>query len=308
LLTGAIGFGRKSFWPNWDAPGNPGQYVSHYPTDITRDIVPIPCHSHNDYWRRIPLYEAIHYGCISIEADVWKFGDELFVGHSESSLTINRTFANLYINPLVEILNNQNPSNQFGKAENHGVFDEDANQVLVLLVDMKTDGRETFVAVQSAISPLREKGYLTYFNGNDLILRPIIVVGTGNTPFESIVENSTYRDIFFDAPLSSFSAKSPTIAHTTYNTTNSYYASTSILEVAGLPWRGRYSDDQIARLIDHIDGAHMVGLKARYWETPQWPRALRHYVWALLMQIGADILNVDDIYAASRGTWGKWGQ
>lgn len=109
--------GRKSlFWdihqyeqylPNWGKPGHVGEGLAHYPTDATRNIHPIPCHSHNDYWRRVPLFDAIHAGCTSVEADVWLFKDrnnELFVGHDTASLTPDRTLASLYVNPLVDLL------------------------------------------------------------------------------------------------------------------------------------------------------------------------------------------------------------
>jgi hypothetical protein len=307
FLTGIVGFGGRSFWPDWGTQGKAGQYLAHYPTDFTRDILPVPCHSHNDYWRRIPLFEAIHYGCTSVEADVWEYGNELFVGHSISALNQNRTFRSLYVDPLVEILDRQNPSNQFGSAKNNGVFDMDAEQTLVLLVDFKTDGKALFPVVQSQIGSLRDKGYLTYFNGKDVIPGPVTVVGTGNIPFDSVIANSSYRDIFFDAPLQEFSAKSPTTSHNIYNITNSYYASASLYEVVGLPWRAQYTDDQVATFSDHINGSHMVGLKARYWDTPGWPIILRDYVWGVLVQQGVDMLNADDIFSASHGTWGKWG-
>ena len=35
-----------------------------------RNATPVPVHSHNDYKRRIPVFEALASGCISIEADV----------------------------------------------------------------------------------------------------------------------------------------------------------------------------------------------------------------------------------------------
>lgn len=70
----------ENFMPDWGKPGAHGDGMAKYPTDATRDIIPIPCHSHNDYWRRIPVFDAIHWGCTSIEADVWLFDDDLFVG------------------------------------------------------------------------------------------------------------------------------------------------------------------------------------------------------------------------------------
>lgn len=189
---------------HWGDPGQPSEGLSHWPTDITGDVRPVACHSHNDYWRRVPLYEAIHAGCISVEADVWLFDEELYVGHDTYALTPNRTLNSLYINPLLDILDKQNPVTHFHPVHSdppHGVFDEEPSQTLVLLIDFKTSGPDLWPYVSAQLSPLRERGYLTYFNGTDVIEGPITVVGTGNTPFDLLVANTTYRDIFFDAPL-----------------------------------------------------------------------------------------------------------
>jgi hypothetical protein len=48
-----------------------------------------------------------------VEADVWEFDGELFVGHDASALTRNRTFKNLYVDPLARILKRQNPITEF---------------------------------------------------------------------------------------------------------------------------------------------------------------------------------------------------
>jgi hypothetical protein len=51
----------------------------HYPTDFTREIIPKPFHSHNDYWRDVPFYTGLSYGAISTEADVWLINGTLHV-------------------------------------------------------------------------------------------------------------------------------------------------------------------------------------------------------------------------------------
>lgn len=190
----------------WGQTGHIGQGLSSWPTDFSRGILPIPCHSHNDYWRRVPLYSAIEAGCISVEADIWLFDDQLYVGHSLASLTPNRTLASLYVDPLVSILDKQNPTTRFhpnGNKSHHGVFDTDPEQPLTLLIDFKSAGAALFPHVVSALEPLRSRGYLSHRNGSQTVSRPIIVVGTGNTPFDLV--NSTasnpHQDIFFDAPL-----------------------------------------------------------------------------------------------------------
>lgn len=190
----------------WGRPGHIGANLAAWPTDFSRDITPIPCHSHNDYWRRVPLYSAIEAGCIGVEADIWLFQDELFVGHSVASLTPNRTLNSLYIYPLLDILSKQNPKDTLvpeGDHQIHGVFDTNPEQTLILLIDFKTAGAALWPHVQSALEPLRIQNYLTRANGTHVIRGPITVVGTGNTPFDLVDSDTSnpHRDIFFDSPL-----------------------------------------------------------------------------------------------------------
>ncbi|KAK5048555.1 hypothetical protein LTR84_005646 [Exophiala bonariae] len=93
------------------------------------------------------------------------------------------------------------PSDPNEKFPLNGVFDTNPTQTLVLLIDFKSHGPDIWWELQSQLSPLRDKGYLTYFNGVDIVERPITVVGTGDAPFEWLTANETYRDVFFDAPL-----------------------------------------------------------------------------------------------------------
>ncbi|KAI0835322.1 hypothetical protein F5Y06DRAFT_276657 [Hypoxylon sp. FL0890] len=295
---------------NWGKPGTGTEGLAWYPTDFLRDVVPIPCHSHNDYWRKVPLFSALHAGCIGVEADVWLFDDdpELYVGHDTAALTPNRTFQSLYVNPLVDLLNRTNPKTELYNETRRGVFDYDPEQTVILLVDFKTDGAKTWPHVLAQLEPLRSRGWLTYFKDGAIHQRQVTVVGTGNTPFDLVVENSTYRDVFFDAPLAEMwedpdaSDLASPEETTTYDETNSVYASTSFGETVGHVFTG-FSDDQIRKIRGQIKGAHKRGLKVRYWDTPGWPIGVRNNVWHTLMEEGADILNVDDLKSASRREW-----
>ncbi|KAL2819121.1 PLC-like phosphodiesterase [Aspergillus granulosus] len=306
--------------------------VTHWPTDISRDIIPIQCHSHNDYWRRVPLYSALEAGCVGVEADVWLFDDELYVGHSRSSLTPSRTLRSMYIDPLMRIIERQNPITHYNPVldePRNGVFDTNPSQSLIFLIDFKTSGEETWDYVVAQLTPLRESGYLTYYNGTDIINGPITVVGTGNTPFNRVTENSKYRDIFFDAPLDRLVDKvdriEPPAARVearadnsgqglsgiadgdiepdTFDTTNSYYASVSFKKAVGIPWMLHLTDRQVQTIRSQVRAAHRRGLKVRYWGTPDWPRSLRNHVWRVLAQEGVDMLNVDDLESATRKDW-----
>ncbi|RMZ88465.1 hypothetical protein DV736_g4306, partial [Chaetothyriales sp. CBS 134916] len=327
---------RRIEYPQHDA--------GHWPTDITADIHPVGCHSHNDYWRKKPLFSALHAGCTSVEADVWLFDQDLYVGHNTAALTPARTLRTLYIDPLLKILDRQNPSHELHPnldTPRNGVFDTNPAQNLVLLIDFKGDGEALWPYVYNQLEPLREKKYLTHFNGTTVVEGPVVVVATGNAPFNRIVENANYRDIFFDAPLDLMDKALPVAAsddelekspgastslnggqgHSgaaprnpgAYSTHNSYYASVSFKKaVLGFPtlWHNRLSHAQLEIIRAQIEGAHARGLKVRYWSIPSWPVPLRNYLWRVLVREGVDYLNVDDLRHATRGRWGKhaWGK
>jgi hypothetical protein len=219
----------------------------------------------------------------------------------------------MYVDPLVTLLDHQNP---FAGTKN-GIFPLQPSRTLVLLVDFKNDGRDIFPFVSSHLSALRDKNYLTYFNGTDTVPGPITVVATGNAPFDLISSNSTYRDIFFDAPLdrmapgdsSSVSQGSGqgtvgTTPTSHFDSSNSYYASVDFGKVLGTVWWGRLSAKQLGIVRAEIKGAHERGLKARYWSGPKWPVGVRNKVWKELVDEGVDYLNGDDLAGMVGLDWG----
>ena len=272
-----------------------------------------------------------------MEADVWHFDNDLYVGHNTASLTRNRTFRSLYIDPLVAILDKMNSKTDFANTTGHGVWDTDPEQELVLLVDLKTDGALTLPVVEQQLEPLRSKGYLTYFDGEKVVPGAITVVGTGNTPFDALVANETYRDVFFDAPLDRLwdtpsthadlndvpetralkkrddggqgnSGMGPDTPSSVFNRETSYYASIDFAAAVGGLWRGHLTPHQIYIIRGQIQGAKKHGLKTRYWNTPVWPISLRNHVWHVLVREGADMLNADDLKAATRQDWKRFRQ
>jgi hypothetical protein len=295
---------------NWGKPGSSTESLAQYPTDFLRDVIPVPCHSHNDYWRKVPVFSALHVGCTGVEADVWLLDHdlELYVGHERAELTHHRTFQSLYVNPLVEILERNNPQTPFYNDTRRGVFDADPEQTLVLLVDLKTDGETTLQQVQAQIAPLRAGNWLTYVEDGVVHKRQITVVGTGRTPFDVLIQNSTYRDIFFDAPLNALyddsnkSDANDDDGAFIYDTTNSFYASVDFKRAIGSVWMG-LNKKQLQLIRGQIKGAHRRGLKVRYWNTPAWPVSLRNKIWHTLVAEGVDALNADDLKAAAKTRW-----
>lgn len=170
------------------------QSLQPFPDDFTRGITPIPCHSHNDYWRYAPLLDAISAGCTSVEADIWVSAgksraantSELYVGHSRGSSRPERTLRSMYVEPLVYILDQINNLGNVSAALNssrlavNGIFESNPNTTLVLLIDFKQSPVATNIwnLLEEQLQPLRERQYLTYWNStkNERVLGPVTIV------------------------------------------------------------------------------------------------------------------------------------
>ncbi|ODH51054.1 hypothetical protein GX48_02839 [Paracoccidioides brasiliensis] len=293
-----------------------------YPTDLTRGIIPIPVHSHNDYWRDLPFYSALSAGCMSIEADVWLYDGELLVGHDQSSLTRSRTLQSLYIDPIMDVLRRQNPHNPYLSEETrNGVYDADPSQTLYLFIDVKTSGPKTWPHVIAALEPLRHANYLTTLRNNDtLIPGPVTVIGTGNTPL-NLVGPVSDRDYFYDGPLADLDKEwfeDITKFVSPIASTNLEYA---IGDGGGrgdrraiplwAPGEGYQegngkgkgkgmemewlNSEQLEKLRGQIEAAKKKGIGARYWGTPGWPVRVRNEVWRMLLREGVALVNADDL-------------
>lgn len=332
----------EAFPPSWGRLSHESLPPLDKALEAAGTALPIPCHSHNDYWRVQPLLDAIALGCTGVEADVWNFAGNLYVGHSIQSLSRNNTFNRMYIQPLVEILDSRARDLEFlGSATppRPAVFDKSPNTSLVLLVDLKTSDASTFPLLYEQLQPLRDKGYLTYYDGERRVEGAVTVVATGRVAFKSILEGLSNRDVFLDAPLDKMwqtprntplpgdgrtatmdygtamaqdEADFPHIANTEdaglrflppLNSSNSHYASVSFRSATGYVWRGHLSHSQMRVIRGQIKGARMKGLVVRYWDTPAWPISLRNHVWHVLMREGASVLSVDDIRGCALANW-----
>ncbi len=105
-----------------------GTGIYDYPTSLTQGIVPKPLHSHNDYWRPVPVYSALAAGAVSLEADVWLVNGTLHVGHERSALTSGRTFDALYVQPVLDVVRNQNPASDFLEENSNGAGQQQQQQ------------------------------------------------------------------------------------------------------------------------------------------------------------------------------------
>jgi len=274
----------------------------------------------------------------------------------------------MYLDPLMSILDSINRPGDVSREYSaltspdtrpspKGIYALDPTQTLVLLLDLKSSGlalNHTWHLLQSQLEPLRERGFLTYWespadhappelrrdvptSAGERVIRPLTIVVSGNAPFDRITESDTYRDIFYDAPMNALvapedrangeaaSAGSEEYAYALaaqnteatdaykfkYNPSNSYLASSPFIPSIGGPidmMTGALSQRQKVIVREQVKQAKRRGLVPRYWGTPRWPRSLRDGVWEQLVKEEVGMLNVDDLRAARKGTWGRWGR
>jgi hypothetical protein len=198
-----------------------------------------------------------------------------------------------------------------------GIFDLAPQQTLVLLVDHKTSGPETFRELHTQLQPLRDLDYLTYWNGIERVVRALTIVASGNAPFQSVTAlDVKHRDIFWDAKLERLPSfhdddfdVEPVIYK--YNRSNSYYASTEFKNAILYPYNQSISPPDTPRTKDmaatQIEQAKARGLMTRFWNTPTEPPNLREIVWRVLIEYQVDILHMDDMgtVRARADGWGR---
>ncbi|KAH8769131.1 hypothetical protein F5883DRAFT_668814 [Diaporthe sp. PMI_573] len=275
-------------------------------------VMPVKCHSHNDYWRSRPLVSALMAGCTGIKADVWlsEDGKDLLIGHDRAALIPHNSLTNMYLDPLLGILDYRNPDKM---VEGHGRQNQAlgvfrSQTPLVLMIDVKENATAIWKVVLEQLAPFRQKGYLRRYENGTVWSGPLVVVGSGDLQLDILVASSSevpyydYHDTFLDAPLGEISDASSVRWTKTYNTRNSYYASASFGAAIGSA-RAGFSEKQLRLLRWQVQIARSSGLYSRYWDVPEWPINYRDYLWNTLTQEGVGMLSVDDVDSAAKQSW-----
>ncbi|XXG95523.1 hypothetical protein Hte_001787 [Hypoxylon texense] len=227
-----------------------GPPLNPWPLDSLDGVLPVACHSHNDYDHDIPLFQALSAGCVGIEADVWLVNGDVSIGHILP--TIGRTLALQYVNPLKAIVDHNGGS----------VYKAKPAQSVVLLVDFKTSDAGTLDAVVKSIDPLRQAGYLSRLENGVFVRGAVTVVASGSAPFGRISAGDGVpdRDVFYDAHVDDLGAED-------YSSQNSVYASADFQDAVGNPSSASLSQDEVDTINSQVEGAHQRGLIVRYCES-----------------------------------------
>jgi hypothetical protein len=242
-------------------------------------MTPLPrAHSHNDYWRKRPLLDALECGFCSVEADIFQVGDQLLVGHDPHELRPERTLESLYLAPLRE------RARQF-----RGRIYPDAPH-FYLLIDVKSEAQPTYDALHKTLAHYDD--LLTRHEGTRAYPRAVTAVLSGNRiPLERLGRERV-RFIGYDGRLPDLEGDAPA--------TLMPWVSDSWARLFRWNGRGAFPDAEREQLQQTLRRAHAKGYKLRFWGAPDIPP-----VWNALWDAGVDLIGTDLPYALRDFMWGK---
>ncbi len=214
-------------------------------------------HSHNDYLRNVPFWEAFGAGCASIEVDLILQDNQLMVAHEKESIHPERTLINLYLEPIQ-------------KAETLGLtegFD------FHLLVDFKTEAYETLDLLIKQLKPYEP---ILYSANNPRGLKLII---SGNRP--KAEDYHRYPSwILFD-----YQSKS---LNTTLPWDKIAMVSLNFNQFSVWNGKGRMVEAEKEKLLSFINEVHSFEKPVRFWASPDSKSA-----WKAFYEMGVDYINTD---------------
>jgi len=267
---------------------------------FTSGVLPKRIHSRRDSFdaRYTPLLAALGYGATSIEIYLWTKGGDLLAGarNPQGEKRIDRTLDDLYLSKLGWILNSANQNRPNGTPP-RGVFQTAPSLPLQLVMNIKSDGPSTLQALDRALQPFLDEGWLTTVDTTNprasLRQSALTIIATGNVQISDILNSpNPIRYIFYDAPLMELDGNS------TFIPIVSPMASAPFSSIVGSRWVIPRLAEK--RILKYVRNAHENNLTARITKPIDFPVWLRNLYWQMLLDCGVDWLDVDDLYSAGQ--------
>ena len=227
---------------------------------------PVILHSHNDYNRTAPFWEAYSQHCRSIEADVFLHEGELLVGHEVEDLKPENSFLRMYVDPIVRTFR-----------ANGGKMWAGSDDRLMLLVELKSATEPTLSEVVKLLEQFPD-----VFCAADGVQIAI----TGNTPS---------KEHFLDYPV--WVGFDGDIRETyTWAQLERVALVSNSFRMFAKKWngKGRMIDSELEAVTAAIEKVHSWGKPIRFWEAPEGTSA-----YFTFWKLGVDIINTDKPAVAS---------
>ncbi|BAX79983.1 phosphatidylinositol-specific phospholipase C/glycerophosphodiester phosphodiesterase family protein [Labilibaculum antarcticum] len=232
----------------------------------------IPVHSHNDYSHTNPLFDALKYGCKSIEADVFPIGDSLFVAHDRNQIKSGNTLRRLYLDPIYQKVI-ENKGSVYGNEEE-----------LFLFVDIKINGLSTYKLLEDILKEYKQ--ILSVYNDGIDRRGAVRIIVSGERPFEYMVGQSN-RLAYFDGRLTDLNKG----------------ISNKLMPIISDDWGDYFNWDgngeipvlEKNKLQDITSAVKKKGFLIRFWGTPNTTEKQRRAISTELLNAQVDLIGTDDL-------------
>ena len=235
---------------------------------------PVVLHSHNDYNRTAPFWEAYSQHCRSIEADVHWHEGQLLVGHDVEDLKPENTFLRMYVDPIVRTFR-----------ANGGKMWAGSPDRLMLMVELKSATEPELTEVIKLLEQFP-----------DVFCSPegVQIAITGNTPA---------KEHFCDYP--AWVGYDGDVRETyTWAQLERVALVSNSFRMFAKKWngKGRMIDPELEAVKAAIEKVHSWGKPIRFWEAPEGTTA-----YFTFWKMGVDIINTDKPAVASLffSDWGN---
>jgi hypothetical protein len=226
--------------------------------------VHLQAHAHNDYEHSRPLFDALDNRFMSVEADIHLVAGSLIVSHDQPDPLKAKTLEELYLKPLDSI----SRSNKGSVYANH-------HTPLLLMIDIKTPGDETFYPLQQMLTKYQSLLNTPSQKG------AVQILVSGNRPIE-LIRNDPARFMTIDGRPEDLDK----------NISSDIMPVISDAYKNHMTWTG--TGDPLPAEIDHIKTLakkiHTQNKKFRLWATPDTKAA-----WQTLLDAGVDLINTDKL-------------
>ncbi|HOV33867.1 MAG TPA: phosphatidylinositol-specific phospholipase C/glycerophosphodiester phosphodiesterase family protein [Candidatus Hydrogenedens sp.] len=228
-------------------------------------------HSHNDYIRRRPLFEALENGFCSVEADIYWVNGDLLVAHDLDKCKPERNLRDMYLKPIFECVR-----------RNNGHVYQTSSEFW-FLIDIKNEPEKAYALLREQLEPY--KSSLTRIENGKKINGAVTVVISGAVPREAITKD-TNRYAFIDGRIDDLDKNlSPELVP---------WISNSWFSIFSWNGKGEIPEQERQKLREIVKRAHEEGKKVRFWDIPQ-----TQDCWEVLYEEGVDFLHSDVPYRLS---------
>jgi hypothetical protein len=230
-------------------------------TGLSQARVHLNAHAHNDYEHKRPLLDALDNGFISVEADVHLKEGKLLVSHNQPG-TSAKTLERLYLGPLDSI-----------QSKSEGWIYSDNHEPVLLLIDIKTSGIETFQQLLKTL--VQYEHYLT----TPARRGAVQILISGNRPVDLILHDPNHLSSIDGRPEDigkGFSSDVMPLIRENFNKV--------------IKWKGTGTlpPEEFRKLKELADKVHAENKKLRLWAIPD-----QENVWSVLLKAGVDLINTD---------------